>query len=1289
LITDETIMNDSETNRWKKSRGGAWSVRGFHYQHLFTSLILVRQWAGLAPAGLIVPEGLEDCVIELPNHEIWIQIKSRESGTFSEPEVKTILGEVANKAAPVKSRKKKQFVLGLEQSYSGVNAQKIDQLFENKKKKIIVCGKPEMEIISLLTEQLETAEIIAEGLKNDIYALVAEVSAANAALSFKKRRRISTTEIERRIFERLEAEDPSAIDAALVSRVLEPVDFLTPIIEPGFYQGVKAKPGHVAAGLIIGRPTETNSILGSLKQQRHLLIVGPSGSGKSALMWLAANSLASWSRCFQITVKAGAQDADAIIRFLRARRPKELSPIALLFDEVGARNSNLWDILVSELRGLPNVNLLGSIRNEDVNLIANQSDTAFLETTLDEKLAQKIWEKLTNRNQTSWSHWREPFEQSDGLMLEYVHILTQRNRLASLISEQVQQREKEERHDELAIIRSTAVLCAIGGEIDVRTLFSLLEFSSERGSHALKRLIDEHLVRESRPGVLGGLHTLRSLALRDSSHDEMVYCSAVTFWKIISAATVETLPSIVHSLFAEGQNETEQNAIMKLAGALENNRSIDFWAAILTGIGLGVLERRVTSFITILKQHGIQKAHWSLASMFASTGVDASDLSQQENWKTLRNAISEFREMPKCDLRATCLEMLPKEFQMPACTNLKQVNKLLSCLVPITEGESFPIEFMPNIPDNAEHDIHDIATLLSTAYMIGPDVAQKLAEAFGDEQALLPLFHSQTPWLDTPTIDPNGNHGRTVRANWFQTAEDFQPDPHATICSICETLIALSPTSEAAASDVIDPSGQVIAIGDFVPWSKNIPRNNLPAKSRVAWNVAFGQIFRARSTVNSLTDYTEQMSELVRRTEQIFRSFSEKWIRGAKTDVTYSLADEIKEVVERVNSLTFAMPEKPERSMVQPAGKSGTDDKLGSLLTGVLNNLYPRMKSITAESGIKGAATFAGSLAHQAQEQNQSPIWRTTSSPPLAVLMVLSDRLENTAHILHEMAHDNTPERIARIVKAAKKGRIGKAIQSAARHCKSSSEKRFKEKLRSVENALKQRGWTAMCQTRPVIESDSVYWPPEEIAVLVKIEDFEKDAGYLDESLSVGRDQLGDNWQYRVVPVINGLVVAELAMRPSSLMPMPDQKFSMEWQSHIDLPFVSAKTSKSFEQAVKACNEMSAILNCCNLDNLHPEEEDAFEKAGNAFEYNHEIVKLSAEKTNLEEFEYALGYLNDTWSQVKEEFETIKAGKMVDIPLCINGYRALSGDENEETVEFAVLKVILLQAECRMTTPTE
>lgn len=507
---------------WKRSRHGAWAGGGFHYQHLVATLILVRQWAGLAPSGYLVPEGLEDCVVELPQQRIWVQMKSRNDGVFSEAEVDTIFSAIDNKAAILSSEGPTSSVVVLNQEFSGAVSGDFEQLFDDVPKQVILCNSPEEKIVSLLTKHLETAEIIAEGIASDLYKLVADTSRENASVSYEERRRISTTEIERRIFERLEAEDPSKIDQALASGVLEPIDFRTPVNEPSFYMGVKAKPGHVAAGLILPRPDETREVISSLKGRRHLLIAGPSGAGKSALMWLSASVLAYEFRWFQITAKATANDADAIVRFVRARRPMSTSPIGLAVDEVSSANSALWDVLLQALRGLPEVYILGSVRTEDIYLVANQSDTEFVHVSLDEGLAESVWKKLAIDSQTTWSHWREPFELSEGLMLEYVHILTQGGRLAAVIGDQVRQREYENRTDELAIIRCTAELCRHGGEVETGRLFKLLDMPPEHSSVALKRLIDEHLVHESRPGVLGGLHTLRSKALSDASQGLLI-----------------------------------------------------------------------------------------------------------------------------------------------------------------------------------------------------------------------------------------------------------------------------------------------------------------------------------------------------------------------------------------------------------------------------------------------------------------------------------------------------------------------------------------------------------------------------------------------------------------------------------------------------------------------------------------------------------------------------------------------------------------------------------------------
>ena len=182
---------------WRESRSGAWAGRGFHYQHMVSALILVRQWAGLVPPGYLVPEGFEDCVVESSDRRIWIQIKSRNDATFREAEVRTILAAVDDKVAKFKNGTDIRSAVILEKPRTNRVETDISRLFDDEGRRIFVCGTPGDEIVRLLSTELEIAEVIAEGLTSDLYRLVADAAADNAFLPFDKRRRISTTEVER------------------------------------------------------------------------------------------------------------------------------------------------------------------------------------------------------------------------------------------------------------------------------------------------------------------------------------------------------------------------------------------------------------------------------------------------------------------------------------------------------------------------------------------------------------------------------------------------------------------------------------------------------------------------------------------------------------------------------------------------------------------------------------------------------------------------------------------------------------------------------------------------------------------------------------------------------------------------------------------------------------------------------------------------------------------------------------------------------------------------------------
>jgi len=1276
--------NDSHPELWEQTRSGAWSGRGFHFQHLFSTLILVHQWAGLAPTGNLVPEGQEDCVVELPDRNIWLQIKSRKSGAFSNRELEKISTVIRQKADRTSNQEPVQVAVGLEQPCTGVPEQEIDRLFKGEDGVIVVCKEPEREIVSLLSQKLSVADEVAEILARNLCWLVAESAAENASRTFENRRRISTTEIEQRIHRFLEVSDPSAITHAFDSGALASVDFVTPVPEPGFYQGIKVRPGHLAAGLVLERPTESQAIVEELKNQRHLLITGPSGAGKSALMWLSAHSLNNEMRWYRVSDLADVNHAASIVRSIRACRPSEFTPIGLAFDEVGPSNIAVWNILANELRELPHVYLLGTARNEDVPLIAHQPDTSFFEVRLSQELARSVWQELFNREQTDLQYWQEPYEQSKGLMLEYVHILTQGKRLAEVIGEQVRQRQQADRCDELAIIRGTSVLCALGGEVDAKRLFELLELPPDRASTALIRLLNEHLVRETRRGVLGGLHALRSAALSEASHDGVAILHADTFWHLLLAATHETLPRIIHSVFRTTQPEDETEVVQKLADLLAQNDDVEVWSAIVTGLGLGTIERRVASFENFLEKHGVPRGLWAAAFLFAILDGEMPENTMPE----VREAVLAFKNANHGDLRVNCLTSLPNKTKWPRCTDLQQANRFLSCFVPLVGGESVPMKHFPYLTVEEDLDIKSVATFLSTAYEVDPDWARNQAKAFGGEQALLSQYHSKTPWMKAPVIEHNQEHGRTVRADLLHVDEAHQTDPHETIVAICETLLALSPFSDAAASDVIDPSGQAMAVGGFRPWSKIIPRGNLPTQTRISWNVAFRQILQAHATTVNLTDYALTLAQLIRRTEKAFTTFTESWLRGMHFSDT--LDTEISQII--IETLRLAHPAQGPVAFSTTTPVQGTENEkdLGALLANLLDNIVPRMKKIPVSSDAidtdaKTVASFADSRSLKISEQTESDIWRVISSPPRGRLMTLARRLEDTACILHEIGYcagtAATQDEVGILDSLS-----GKSFRAAAQFCRQSAKRRLSRRLHILEKELRAKCWTPTIWTRPTDRSKSAYWPAVEIAILVEIEGFDKDGSFLNDCLSKGQEYLGDDWCFSVAPVINGHLLPTFAFTPSSRGPRIDFDYESKWGEHIDLPFLTAElapNSDAFEKAVGSCHQISAIILSRDMENLFPEEDFVLTKAVERYNHNRKIIEAFAAESGLEEFIGAVGYLGEVGTRVLNECQAAQSGQTIEDPLCMDPFRAIAGEENEETAKLGFLRMFLQQTECK------
>ncbi len=99
----------------------------------------------------------------------------------------------------------------------------------------MVCKAPEQALLQLLLAKLTVADVIADVLVSHLYKLIAESAAANASMQYEERQRIETSDVERRICDCLDITDISAIEDALRSGWVVPVDLSSPIVEPGFY----------------------------------------------------------------------------------------------------------------------------------------------------------------------------------------------------------------------------------------------------------------------------------------------------------------------------------------------------------------------------------------------------------------------------------------------------------------------------------------------------------------------------------------------------------------------------------------------------------------------------------------------------------------------------------------------------------------------------------------------------------------------------------------------------------------------------------------------------------------------------------------------------------------------------------------------------------------------------------------------------------------------------------------------------------------------------------------------
>lgn len=872
------------------SRAGSHAGRGFRYQDAAGVWLATQCWSEELPYGEVVPEGLDDYELRGATRSALVQVKSRRDhlGPFSASEAANFVRELWYRSEGASSPLTGDLILLVEQPIAGgpttdhrladnpslAKAMASDPGWSSLAPRTLVWITPAPFEVALrsISRMMSCTPLAAQVHYAELLSRIGNLADANGLITDNRYAGLAVSDVEacvRRIEPIL---DLSGMEAALRDGLCEALDFLTPTDDPGFYQGINTRPGHLAAGLVAERPETRSIVLDALEASGATLIVGQSGSGKSALMWEAARAVRHTVRWFEIK-RGDAADAHLFMRLAQALRASPNAPIGFILDDVGRGGGSLWDSLSKEVGGGSGILLLGSIREEDVFMLTARARAKEVRPPVEEAVAERIWHRLRDQDRTSWMGWREPWERSGGLLLEFTHILTRGERIETVLGEQVDRRLRESRDTELAILRVTSLASMAGATIDAERLSTTLDIAPGDLSRSLRRLIDEHLVSAKEDGRIGGLHQLRSAMLFDLCHAYPPPAPSRTVTEAVHSVHSDSLEALAAHVLVSHPSATGA-FVAALASRLEKERDPVALVTALYGMGQAHIEATLRAWVAEVLSDGLEPSQITLAAMFAVANTDISPMPIPDR---LRSAIGTLRPRSAADPRTNLLSALSRTslHQIVATTDTHRLRALIGALVGMELPESLRSALLAVKPDFEAVDLSDVADLLGAIHLIDPRIASSWVEA-PVRNRLLERVPCEIPWAGPVTVEA-APEGRLLRSVIYYVAPSVQARLNDEVAPLCATLLGLDPRAMVAAVDALAADGRPSGLPDA---SKRIPRENIAPTALPAWNQRWIAAAARLVGNESYTDYLHRSYGMLERLLPVLERIVDTTLRG-------------------------------------------------------------------------------------------------------------------------------------------------------------------------------------------------------------------------------------------------------------------------------------------------------------------------------------------------------------------------------------------------------------------------
>lgn len=1215
----------------------------------------MRAWRGEFDARRVVPEGIEDVSVETRTGWLHLQAKSRREhrGQFTLADLAGAWRHLAERLAADETARAG---LVLERSLPGTRSGFDCVLAESASAEVraaveaavrdvhepkdflertcvIVMSSPVDSAVVLLADRLGRSPAGCVAHEAILRTKLGQLADENGVRDAVDPAALSASDVARLLDDVTESTDPSLLDEAVRTGIAELADFRTQVEDEAFFRGVDVRAGHVVAGLPLPRP-EVDRLVDGLAARGVAIAVGPSGTGKSALMWMTAFATRHAVRWYRVR-RLNDADVPALVRVVKGQAG---APVGFVVDDLGREDRAGFDRLVEELRDYPNAQVVAACREEDLFVVRSAGTAAQVRPVLGPELAKRIWQELRDTAATTWPAWREPYEASGGLLLEYGHLLTQGTRLAETVTAQIDQRLRDRRDVELDILALVSTADTYGAEIDVNQLASALSGNTAAARSALARLIDEHLVHEH-DGFLGGLHEVRSRHLLQAIHRVPPPTLTDTVEKVILLIASTALQPFLTRLLLDDL-VPDDGVIEAVAMRLVRKPDLVAFAAALHALRVVGFRRSATQWRSILDEEGVSPTNVGVVGHLVLNAGDDSIFPEP-----IRRSVARLRHFESEDLRAVLLSRARETVAVSLMTasDLQAAITVLAALGSV--GQTTDVDATALISLAAAASLSDIRSLLEVAYVAAPELAVAITRGLGGAAALLDRLQRERPWVRNVRLGVTDDGRPSAEAEYAYVAESAQPNGHTAVVDLAHWLMALAPTAEVAVCRAIDATGRSAGYKNTTIADKAIDRRNLPNLAAVAWNRARARAAIAVVAAPTMTDYAIAAREVVALSKQVTQELAEAFVRGMRP-TKRQLADAMR------------LAEASDRMRPAPI----TVEVAGPLETGELQALdsVAFVGSTISSSVLPGLfrreriAPLIENVVEHVDKLPDLDAWRFLEGPaPTADIAVLRRVLVDIHAVMSEEA--NRADRRAAAIAAGRKG-----LASAAAVARRRADARAQAVLDQLERALVAADVSAQVVHRNRDRTTDA-WITNDLLVLVEVPSVVDWLQRCEHIADLCRRYLPDRISFRMAPVRCGRVVASYGVQVVTTV-FPDDSVKT-WPG---LNLLEETLGDSVRRGFSGLCEASSIVASIRGDQLHDLEVEALDAAALRARETHEhLTRLTAQHETDQLLHEMLNTFTAFAQTVEDEATALREGNQVErslAALCITG---INGDTNE------------------------